>query len=162
MEEVVVRRVRDPALDGNRIVCPSSVLRFLKCSSRLTFVKNVAHRAIVQDHDLAQVRLDLRQVLDVRAVAVRAVLPVVAAREVGALALEPVDDRVGVLLHRGGEDDEVEPFADLGLLAGVGEEETDDIPCAGTRGSGVAHVRSTGWAPGARSPSRRPRLASGT
>lgn len=76
-------------------------------------VEHVAERAVVEDHDTAQVRLDGAQVLDKGAVPEGAVLPVVPAREVLAVRLQPVYDRVGVLLHRGREDDQVEPLAHL-------------------------------------------------
>lgn len=79
----------------------------------LTFVKDVAHRTVVQDHDLAEVRLDLSKILDVCAIAESAVLAVVAASKVFALDLQPVNDRVGVLLDRGCEDNKVVPLRDL-------------------------------------------------
>ena len=75
-------------------------------------MKHVAQRAIIQNHDPAQIRLDGAEVLDEGAMAEGAVLAVVAGREVLALGLEPVDDGVGVLLHRRREDNQVEPLAD--------------------------------------------------
>lgn len=76
-------------------------------------MENITHRTVVQNHDFAQIGLDLAQILDVGAVAEGAVLTVVSAAEVLALALEPVDDGVGVFLDGSGEDYEVVPFADL-------------------------------------------------
>lgn len=66
-------------------------------------MKYVTLRSIINDHYISQVVLDLAKVLDVRAVAVRAMLPIVARGEVLLLHLEPVDDRVGVLRYRGRE-----------------------------------------------------------
>lgn len=63
-----------------------------------TFVKDVAHGTVVQDHDFAKIRLDLGEILDVCAIAESAVLAVVAAGKVLALDLQPVNDGVGVLL----------------------------------------------------------------
>ena len=80
---------------------------------RLTFVKDVAHGAIINDHDPAEVRLHLSHILDVSPVAERAVLPVVPSCKVLALRLQPVDNRVGVLLHRRRKDNQVVPFAHL-------------------------------------------------
>lgn len=83
----------------------------------LTFVKNVAHGTVVQDHDFAEVRLDLSKILDVCAIAESAVLAIVAASKVLALDLQPVNDRVGVLLDRGCEDNKIVPFRDLPHLS---------------------------------------------
>ena len=80
---------------------------------RLTFVKNVAQWAIVQYHHLAQIRFHRAQILDVCPVAERAMLPVVPPREILPFLLQPVDDRVGVFLYRGREDNQVVPFADF-------------------------------------------------
>lgn len=78
-----------------------------------TLVKHVAQRAIVQDHDLTQVRLNRTEVLDEGAVAEGAVLSVVPAGEELPVRLQPVDYGVGVFLYRGRKDDEVVPLADL-------------------------------------------------
>ena len=67
-------------------------------------MEDVAHRAVVQDHDLAKIRLDLAQVFDVRTVAERAMLSIISPAEVLSLSFKPVDDRICVLLDRGGED----------------------------------------------------------
>jgi hypothetical protein len=80
-------------------------------------VKDVAHGTVVQDHDFAEVRLNLSKVLDVCAIAESAVLAVVAASKVLALDLQPVNDRIGVLLDRGREDNKIVPFRDLTLLS---------------------------------------------
>ena len=76
-------------------------------------MENVAHGAIINDHDFAQVWLHLCQVLDVCTVSKRAVLSIVPSCEVLALHFEPVNDRVGVFLYRGSEDYEVVPFTNL-------------------------------------------------
>ena len=78
-----------------------------------TLVKHVAQRAVVQDHDLAQVGLDRTQVLDERPVSERTVLAVEPVGEVLSFRLEPVDHRVGILLHRRREDHQVEPLGYL-------------------------------------------------
>lgn len=44
-------------------------------------------------------------------------LPVVSPDKILALHLQPIDDGIGVFLHRGGEDDEVIPFTDLAALS---------------------------------------------
>lgn len=76
-------------------------------------MKDVAHRAIVQDHDLAQIRLDLAKVFDIRAIAECAVLAIVASAEIGAFTFQPINDWVCVLLDRGGKDYKVIPLAYL-------------------------------------------------
>lgn len=73
----------------------------------------VTNGAVIKNHDLAQIRLDLGKVLDVGPVTERAVLSIVSPSKVFAFDFQPVDDRVGVLLHRGGEYDEIVPFTDL-------------------------------------------------
>lgn len=78
-----------------------------------TFMEDIAHRAIVQNHHFAQIWLYRAEVFDVRPVAQRAVLPVVPALEVLALLLEPVDHRVGILLNTSCEDDEFIPLGNL-------------------------------------------------
>jgi hypothetical protein len=80
---------------------------------RLTFMENIAHGTIVQNHDFAEIRFDAGQVLDVRALPERAVLAVIPAHEVFPLQLQPVDDWVGVFLDGSGEDDKFVPFAYL-------------------------------------------------
>lgn len=67
-------------------------------------MEDVAHRAVIKNHDFAEVRLDLGQILDVRPIAERAMLTVVPCSKVLALDLQPVDDRIGVLLQGSGED----------------------------------------------------------
>jgi hypothetical protein len=65
----------------------------------LTWVEDVAQRAVVQNHDLAEIRLDLGEIFDVSPVAESAVLPIVSPHKVLALYLEPVDNRIGILLY---------------------------------------------------------------
>lgn len=117
VQEVIIRRVVDPALDWDRVVC--RVVREI-CSLGAqrgkrapTLVKHVAQRTVIQNQDLAQVRLHRAQVLDECPVPERAVLPVVPSAEELPFRLKPVDHRVGVLLHAGGEDDQVVPLAYL-------------------------------------------------
>ena len=80
---------------------------------RLTLVKDVAHGTIIDDHDSAEIRLNLGQIFDISPVAERAVLPVVPSRKVLALRLQPVNNWVGVLLHGRREDDQIVPFTHL-------------------------------------------------
>lgn len=126
MEQIVVRRVTDPSLDRYRIVWRD--VRILgekqereKCVAGackgLTLMEHVAQRAIVQNDNLAQIRLHRAQVLDERALSERAVLPVVACGKELPFRLEPVDDGVGVLLDRRREDHQVVPLAYLHCLA---------------------------------------------
>lgn len=68
-------------------------------------MENIAHWAVIENHNLAEIRLDLRKILDVRPVAKRAVLSIISPRKVLALYLEPVDYWIGVFLHRSGEYD---------------------------------------------------------
>ena len=76
-------------------------------------MEDIAQRAIIQYHNPTEIRLHRAQILDVRPVPERAMLPVVPAGKILPLLLQPVDDRVRVFLHRGREDDEVVPFADF-------------------------------------------------
>lgn len=77
---------------------------------QLTFVEYVAHRAVVQDHDPAEIWLDLTEVLDVCAVPKRTVLTIVPSTEIGPFSLQPVDYRISIFLNRRRENDEVVPF----------------------------------------------------
>lgn len=52
---------------------------------RLTFVEHIADRTVIDDHDSAQIRLDGRQVLDIRAISLSAILPVESAMKVFSL-----------------------------------------------------------------------------
>jgi len=83
MYKVVIRRIIDPTLNGYCII----------------LMKHITQWAIIQNHDLAEVGLDGAQILDEGAVAIRTVLAIEAAGEEFALPLEPVDNRVCVLLH---------------------------------------------------------------
>ena len=63
--------------------------RFSACprGKRLTFVEDIAHGAVINDHDPAEVRLHLSHVLDISPVAERAVLPIVPSCKILALRL---------------------------------------------------------------------------
>ena len=76
----------------------------------LTFMKYVTHRRIVQDHNLAQVRLYLSKIFDVCTIPVCAMLPVVPSGEVFTLSFEPIDDWICVFLDTSRESDQVVPF----------------------------------------------------
>lgn len=94
--------------------CRTRHVRDSKREGRLTFVEDIAHGTVINDHDLAQVGFNLGQVLDISPIAKRAVLPIVSSREVLALHFQPVNNRVGIFLHRGREYNQVVPFTNLG------------------------------------------------
>ena len=110
-------------------------------------MKNIAHGAVVEDHDFTQVRFDLSQVLDVCAIAECAVLAVVSAAKVFSFAFDPVNDGICVLLHGCSKDYKIVPFADLKMAESVKgrqkQQKTAFSPCARSRDSMDAHVRST-------------------
>lgn len=76
-------------------------------------MKDGAYRTVVQDHDLAQIRLHLTEIFYVGTIAESAVLTIISRAEILAFTFQPVDDWVGVFLHRGSEDDKIVPFAHL-------------------------------------------------
>lgn len=137
MEEVIIGGVVDPAFDWDGVVLIRKEMVLVvvggkggeqgKIASATsedgrgreknihTLVEDVACGTVVDDDHLAEIGLDRADVLDVVAAAKGAVLAVVPPDEVLAILLEPVDDRVGILLDRGREDDELIPFADLEL-----------------------------------------------
>lgn len=78
-----------------------------------TLVENVAHWAVVQYNDLAQVRLYRAEIFDVCAIPECTVLPVIPSREELSLLFQPVDDRVCILLDGSCEHHEIIPFADF-------------------------------------------------
>ena len=65
----------------------------------LTWMKYVAHGAVIKNHNLAKVRLDLGKIFDVSPVAERAMLPIVSPGEVLPLNFQPINDGIGVLLY---------------------------------------------------------------
>lgn len=76
-------------------------------------MENIAHRTIIQNHNLTEIRFDLRQILDVGTISQRAMLPIVPPGEILAFALQPINDRIRIFLHRRREHNEIIPFADL-------------------------------------------------
>ena len=82
-------------------------------------MENIAHGAVVEDHDFTQVRFNLCQILDVCAIAKRAVLAVVSAAKVFSFAFDPVNDGICVLLHGCSKDYKIVPFADLRMTESV-------------------------------------------
>ena len=76
-------------------------------------MKHIAAGTVIDYHDLTEVWLDAGDVFDVIAAAKGAVLAIIAAGEILAVLLEPVDHGVGIFLHRGGEGDKGVPFAYL-------------------------------------------------
>ena len=83
-------------------------------------MEHVTQRAIVQDHNLAQIGLHRAEILDECSLSVCAVLPVIPPREELPLLFEPVDNGVRILLDRRREDDKVEPFAYLSTTSATG------------------------------------------
>lgn len=79
----------------------------------LTFVKDIAHWAVVQYHYFAEIRLNSTQILDICTIPERAMLAVISTHKVGSFALKPVDHWIGILLHTSSEDNKFEPLADL-------------------------------------------------
>jgi hypothetical protein len=112
MQEIIICGIVDPAFDWNSVICItlSDVITTINTTNH-TFMKNIAHRAIVQNSHSAQIRLDATQVLYVCAVPKRAVLSIKTALEELPLLLQPINDRVGIFLHAGGEYDELVPLA---------------------------------------------------
>lgn len=95
MQQIVVCRITDPAFDRNGVVYPSSrksandpqhfYPRHL-FPSRLTFMKYVAHRAVIQDSHTTEIRFYHGQILDVGSISVRAMLSIVPPGEVFAFS----------------------------------------------------------------------------
>lgn len=114
---------------------------------RLTFLKNVAHGAVINDHDFAQVGLDLSQVFDVSAIPEIAMLSVVPSYKVLALHLEPIDDGVGVFLHRGCKSNQIIPLTDLGayIRRVINLDMGAEIPSSKTRHNVDVCAHSTRW-----------------
>jgi hypothetical protein len=86
VQQFVICRVANPAFDRDGIVyVVVSIVSLYIDAMQLTFMKNVAHRTVVQDHDFAEIWLYLRKILDICAVAESAVLSVVSTSKVLAL-----------------------------------------------------------------------------
>lgn len=92
-------------------ICEHENLTYGTCS--YTFVECVTYRTIVKYHDLAQIRLDLTNVLDVGSISKCTVLTVVPSREILAFQLEPIDDRIGIFLDSRCKHNQIVPFTDL-------------------------------------------------
>lgn len=78
-----------------------------------TLVKDIARRTIIHNHDLAEIGFHTSYIFNIVAAAESAVLTIVASAEVFSILFEPVDYRIGVLLHRRREDDQIVPLAHL-------------------------------------------------
>lgn len=144
--------VADPAFDRDGIVWfffPSVSYSLggvgAQGEGHITRMEDVAQWAIVKYHDLAQVRFNLRKVLDVSPVANSAVLPVVSSCKVLALHLQPVDDGISVLLDGCGKYNQIVPFADLGWEGQpqLGNAQVRSLPFSKSRHSTAACERST-------------------
>lgn len=61
-------------------------------------MEDITHRTVVQDHDLAEVWLDVTQVFDIGTIAECAMLSIVSPAKVLAFTLEPIDDWISILL----------------------------------------------------------------
>jgi hypothetical protein len=66
-------------------------------------MKNIAHRAVVENHDLTQVGFYLSQILYVCTIAECAMLTIVSAAEVFAFTFNPINDGISVFLYRRSE-----------------------------------------------------------
>lgn len=95
------------------VISNSTTLQASELEEPLTWVEDVAQRAVVKYHNLAQIWFDLGKVLDVSPVANSAVLPVVSSCKVLALHLQPINNGISILLDRCGKYNQVVPFADL-------------------------------------------------
>ncbi len=82
-----------------------------------TLVEHVAQGTVIQNHDLTEVWLYRAEILDERPMPKRTMLSIVTSREKLPFRFKPVDDWVGILLHRCREDNQVEPFANLCRLS---------------------------------------------
>jgi hypothetical protein len=88
MQEIIVCGIIDPALDWYCVICSSqSKLVYSRARMSLTFMEDVADRAVVDDHDLAEIRFDLREILDVSSIARRAMISIIASREIFTFGL---------------------------------------------------------------------------
>ena len=91
VEQVIVRRIIDPTFDGNSIICANTISLCQQngclMMTAITFVEDVAQRAIIQDHDSTQIWFHRAEVFDVCPVSVRAVLTIVTSREIFSLLL---------------------------------------------------------------------------
>jgi hypothetical protein len=63
-------------------------------------MEDITQRAIIKDHDLTQVGLYRAQILDICPISECAMLPVVPPRKVLSLLLQPINDRICILLDR--------------------------------------------------------------
>ena len=110
-------------------------------------MENIAHGAVVENHDFTQIRFDLCQIFDICAIAKRAVLAVVSAAKVFAFAFDPVNDRICVLLHGCSKNYEIVPFANLRIIESVIRRQKLQrdyfSPCAESRDNMDAHAHST-------------------
>jgi hypothetical protein len=78
-----------------------------------TFVEYVAHRGIVDNHDLGEIGLYGRQIFYIGSVSMRAVLAVVTALEILSILLQPIDHRICIFLYRRSKYNKVVPLRDL-------------------------------------------------
>lgn len=73
-------------------------------------MKHITHRTVIQNRDLTQIRLHGPQIFNIRPIPIRAMLSIISCGEKLPLLLQPVDHRVGVFLHRGRKNHELEPL----------------------------------------------------
>jgi hypothetical protein len=147
MQETCVCWIIYPPLDRDCIVCLPESAKVAMCTHVcLTFMKHIAHGAVVNNHNFAQIWLDLSQVFNVGPIAKGAVLSIVSSCEVLALFLNQINDWVGVLLHGSGEDDEIVP---LRYLVSIRVRCTlcirdQSIPFSRSRNNVGAHAQNIG------------------
>jgi hypothetical protein len=76
-------------------------------------MENITHRTIIQNHDPTQIRLNGAQILNIRPIPKRAMLPIISPYKELPLLLQPVDHRIRVFLDTCSENNELEPLADF-------------------------------------------------
>lgn len=78
-----------------------------------TFVENITHGRIIQNHHPRQIRLHSTQILDIRPVPESAMLPIIPSRKILPLPLQIINHGIRVLLHGSREYYQGVPFRDL-------------------------------------------------
>ncbi len=76
-------------------------------------MKDITRGTVIDNHHLTQIRLDAAEIFDVVAASKCTVLSIVSSDEIFPILLQPVNDRIGVLLYRRRKNDQLVPFTDL-------------------------------------------------
>lgn len=82
----------------------------------LTLVKHIAQRTIVKNHNFAEIWFNRAQIFDERSIPICTMLAVESTRKEFPLLLQPIYDRIRVLLNRSSENNKIIPFANLGAF----------------------------------------------